>query len=118
MRHVPDASAESLEAFVLASIQPGSVIHTDGWSGYGSLSAKGYGHDVTIIKRNNKTASELLPRVHRVFSLLKRWLLGTHQGHKHLDYYFYRLAQQAVAVDPIPYDRIVHPFLPKENHNL
>ena len=135
MRQVPDASGESLEAFVLASIQPGSVVHTDGWSGYSGLSAKGYGHEVTIIKRNKQTASELLPRVHRVISLLKRWLMGTHQGavsHKHLDYYldeftfrfnrrrsrsrgmlFYRLAQQAVAVDPIPYDRIVHPISPQ-----
>ena len=64
-------------------------------------------------------------------SLLKRWLLGTHQGavsHKHLDYYldeftfrfnrrksksrgklFYRLVQQAVAVDPAAYKMIVHP---------
>jgi len=72
-----------------------------------------------------------MPRVHLVISLLKRWLMGTHQGavsQKHLDYYldeftfrfnrrrsksrgklFYRLAQQAVAVDPVPYDRIVHP---------
>ena len=34
--------------------------------------------------------SEMLPRVHRVVSLLKRWLLGTHQGavsRAHLDYY-------------------------------
>jgi hypothetical protein len=76
-------------------------------------------------------ASELLPRVHRVISLLRRWLMGTHQGavsHKHLDYYldeftfrfnrrksksrgklFFRLAQQAVAVAPVPYDLIVHP---------
>ncbi len=71
-----------------------------------------------------------MPRVHRVISLLKRWLIGTHQGavsHKHLDYYldeftfrfnrrrsknrgklFFRLAQQAVAVDPVTYYRIVH----------
>ena len=72
-----------------------------------------------------------MPRVHRVISLLKRWLMGTHQGavsHKHLDYYldeftfrfnrrrsknrgklFFRLAQHAVAVDPVLYDQIVHP---------
>ena len=72
-----------------------------------------------------------MPRVHRVISLLKRWLLGTHQeavSHKHLDYYldeftfrinrrrsrsrgklFFRPVQQAVAIDPIPLDRILHP---------
>ena len=51
---------------------------------------KGYKHEVTFLKGKKKTPSELMPRVHRVISLLKRWLLGTHQGavsHKHLDYY-------------------------------
>jgi transposase-like protein len=130
MQQIADASAESLEPFLLASIEQGSVVHTDGWSGYSGVSAKGYVHEVTIIKRSKKKASELLPRVHRVFSLLKRWLMGTHQGaisHKHLAYYldeftfrfnrrrsksrgklFFRLAQQAIAVDPISYDEIVH----------
>ena len=129
MRHIPDASAKSLELFLLDSIEAGSVVHTDGWGGYGGVRSKGYVHEATIIKRSKATASELLPRVHRVFSLLKRWLMGTHQGavsHKHLDYYleefafrfnrrrsksrgklFFRLAQQAVTVDPVPYDRIV-----------
>jgi transposase-like protein len=112
-------------------VAPGSVIHTDGWLGYLPLESKGYKHDVTFMKGKKKTPSELMPRRHRVISLLKRWLLGTHQGavrHKHLDYYldeftfrfnrrrsksrgklFYRLAQQAVATAPVPYDRIVHP---------
>lgn len=130
MRHIPDASAESLQAFVRDSIQLGSVVHTDGWRGYSGLSAKGYLHQVTVLKGRKETAMELMPRVHRVVGLLKRWLMGTHQGavsHKHLDYYldeytfrfnrrksksrgklFFRLAQQAVAVGPAPYDDIVH----------
>src|SRR5437016_13349697 len=90
MQQIPDASAESLHAFVRESIQPGSVVHTDGWKGYSGLSAKGYLHEVTILKAKKETASELLPRVHRVVGLLKRWLMGTHQGavsHKHLGYY-------------------------------
>ena len=129
LRQIPDASAESLHAFVRESIQPGSVVHTDGWKGYSGLSAKGYLHEVTILKAKKETASELLPRVHRVVGLLKRWLMGTHQGavsHKHLGYYldeftfrfnrrrsksrgklFFRLAQQAVAVAPASYDEIV-----------
>jgi transposase-like protein len=142
MRQVIDASAESLVPFVEASVQPGSVVHTDGWGGYSSLESKGYQHEITILRRKKKTPSELLPRVHRVISLLKRWLLGTHQGavsQKHLDYYldeftfrfnrrrsrsrgklFYRLVQQAVAVEPVPYDRIVHPTSrkAKANHYL
>lgn len=131
MRQVADASAQSLEPFLLESVERGSVVHTDGWSGYRGVTAKGYVHEVTIIKRSQESASELLPRVHRVISLLKRWLMGTHQGavsHKHLDYYldeftfrfnrrrsksrgklFFRLVQQAVAVEPVPLDRILHP---------
>jgi transposase-like protein len=131
MRQIIDASAESLIPFVRASVAAGSVVHTDGWAGYLPLESNGYQHKVTILKRKKKTASELMPRVHRVISLLKRWLLGTHQGavsQKHLDYYldeftfrfnrrrsrsrgklFFRLAQQAVAVDPVPYEGIVHP---------
>ena len=130
MRQIPDASAASLEGFLLESIARGSVIHTDGWPGYSGVIAKGYLQEVTVIKGKKETASELLPRVHRIISLLKRWMMGTHQGavsHKHLDYYldeftfrfnrrrsknrgklFYRLAQQAVAIDPISYDQIIH----------
>lgn len=131
MRQIPDASAGSLEPFVAESIVPGSVVHTDGWAGYKGIAAKGYVHQVSVVKTSKKKASELLPRVHRVVWLLKRWLMGTHQGavsHKHLDYYldeftfrfnrrrsnsrgklFFRLAQQAVAVEPVTYDLIVHP---------
>lgn len=131
MRQIIDASAESLVPFVQDSVALGSVIHTDGWAGYLPLEGKGYPHDVTLVTGRKKTASELLPRVHRVISLLKRWLMGTHQGavsRKHLDYYldeftfrfnrrrsksrgklFFRLVQQAVAVEPIPLHRILHP---------
>ena len=129
MRQIPNASAASLKAFLLESVERGGVVHTDGWKGYARLGAKGYRHEVTVIKGKKESASKLLPRVHRVISLMKRWLMGTHQGavsHKHLDYYldeftfrfnrrksksrgklFFRLAQQAVIVDPISYDQIV-----------
>lgn len=131
MRQIFDASAESLVPFVQDSVEAGSIIHTDGWLGYLPLEKKGYEHEVTFLRGKKKTASQLLPRVHRVIALLKRWLLGTHQGavsHKHLDYYldeftfrfnrrrsksrgklFFRLVQQAVAIEPVPLDRILHP---------
>jgi transposase-like protein len=129
MRRIPDASGESLGGFIEESVEPGSLVHTDGWDGYAGLSEKGYGHEATVLKGRGQTASELLPRVHRVASLLKRWLLGTHQGAvsmEHLDYYldeftfrfnrrtsryrgklFYRLLQQAMAVEPVPYRTMV-----------
>jgi transposase-like protein len=129
MRRIKDSSANSLVPFVVESVEPGSVVHTDGWQAYNGLSGKGYTHEVTILRGRTETASQLLPRVHRVISLLERWLLGTHQGavsHEHLDYYldeftfrfnrrtsrhrgklFYRLLQQALAVDPSPYREMI-----------
>ena len=129
MRRISDASAESLHPFVKDFIAPGSVVHTDGWRGYAGLDVQGYTHEVTVLKRKKESASELLPRVHRIVSLLKRWLMGTHQGavsHKHLDYYldeftfrfnrrksasrgklFFRLMEQAAAVEPSTYRTIV-----------
>ena len=79
LRHIPDASSSSLLAFVQDSIEPGSTVHTDGWLGYLPLEANDYRHRITYLKDHAEQASDLLPRVHRVFSLLKRWLLGTHQ---------------------------------------
>jgi transposase-like protein len=90
MRSIPDASAESLMPFIKDAIEPGIIVHTDGWIGYLPVQAAGYDHEVTFLKGRKKPASELMPRVHRVASWLKRWLMGTHQGavtHEHLDYY-------------------------------
>ena len=142
MQKVIDASADSLHPFVEASIEPGSTVCTDGWEGYSALEIKGYVHEIIVIKKSKKSASELLPRVHRVISLLKRWLLGTHQGavsHKHLDYYldeftfrfnrrtsrhrgmlFYRLVQQSVLSEAVPYRKIVKgpPKKDTGDHNM
>jgi transposase-like protein len=129
MKRIPDASSRSLHPFVEQSAEPGSVIHTDGWEGYSGLETKGYTHQVTIIRKRKESASDLLPRVHRVVSLLKRWLMGTHQGAvspEHLDYYldeftfrfnrrtsrhrgklFFRLVQQAVSVEPVTYGEMI-----------
>ena len=130
MARIPEASRAALHAFVQRTIEPGSVVHTDGLLAYRGLDRLGYEHEVTVLQGQEKDAAvKLLPRVHQVASLLKRWLLGTHQGAvrpKHLDYYldeftfrfnrrtsrsrgklFYRLLQQAVQVDPAPYKTIV-----------
>lgn len=130
MARVADGSAEHLLGFIQESVAAGSQIHTDGWKPYQGLAALGYGHEVTKLKGQPlNAATEELPRVHRVASLLKRWLLGTHQGAiapEHLDYYldeftfrfnrrnsasrgklFYRLIQQAVQVAPAPYRTLV-----------
>ena len=106
-----------------------STIHTDGWEGYVGLEALGYRHEYDFLAGSSQSASELLPHVHRVAALLKRWLIGTHQGavsREHLDYYldeytfrfnrrrsrhrgklFYRLVQQAATVGPTTYSEMV-----------
>ena len=125
MRHILDATANSLQLFIVASVEPKSTIHTDGWEGYNGLSELGYHHKMIVQSGKQKKAHELMPGVHRVASLLKRWILGTHQGsisNEHLEYYldeftfrfnrrtsqyrgklFYRLLQQAVETWPKPY---------------
>jgi len=70
LRHIADASAASLQGFVEEAIEPGSVVHTDGWESHAGLKEKGYKHKVTILKRRRQSPSELLPRVHLVASLL------------------------------------------------
>lgn len=129
LRRIPDASADSLIDFVQDAVEPRSRVHTDGWLGYEPLRRNSYKHDVTFLEGQPQSASQLLPHVHRVVSLLKRWLLGTHHGavtHEHLDYYldeftfrfnrrrsasrgklFFRLVQHAVLVDPAPYESLI-----------
>ena len=126
LQRVADASAASLENAVKASVEPGSIVHTDAWVGYSGLSELGYTHD--IVRQGADVGENLLPKVHLIASLLKRWLLGTYQGAvrpSHLDYYldeytfrfnrrtsrsrgklFYRLVQQAAVVDPVPVKNI------------
>lgn len=128
---VPDVSATGLVPFVEKAVAPGSVVRTDGWGGYEPLAAKGYSHRVIPIKPSGRRAHQLLPRVHRVAALLKRWLLGTHHGAVspyYLDYYldeftfrfnrrtsrqrgklFYRLVQQALLVDPVHWEEVLGP---------
>ncbi len=130
MACIPNASAKSLEGFVGQAVDSGAIVRTDGWLGYQGLKKRGYRHRVKVIRGSGKTASQLLPRVHRVASLLDRWLLGTHQGGvspQHLGYYldeftfrfnrrksrsrgklFYRLVQQALQVGPVSYNGIVN----------
>ena len=127
---VPDVSAASLMPFVRARVAPGSVVRTDGWRGYNQLTSEGYTHERTVLSASGDPAHVAMPGVHRVASLLKRWLLGTHQGAvrpEQLDAYlqeftfrfnrrrsrsrgllFYRLLEQAVATDPAPYEMIAH----------
>lgn len=123
MRFIPDASANSLSSFITDVIQEGSTVHTDGWLGYNEVKSLGYNHKVTVVSKSNDQAHVSMPGVHRIASLLKRWLLGTHQGSfstNHLQSYleeytfrfnrrtsksrglvFRRLLEQAVATAPI-----------------
>ena len=119
---VPDSTAESLTGAVTEAAEVGSTVCTDGLTSYAGLSGLGYQH--SVIRKEESVGEHLLPKAHLVASLLKRWLLGTYQGAvkpAHLDYYldeftfrfnrrtsrsrgklFYRLVQQAVAIDPVP----------------
>lgn len=127
-RCIPNASEDSLIPFIEDNVEAGSVVKTDGWKGYVSVTRKGYRHVAHKISKSGKEASELLPNVSLVTGLVKRWLMGTHQGgisSNHLQYYldeyafrfnrrlstyrgklFYRFMQQAVTTEAASLQRI------------
>ena len=128
LRRVPDASERSLLPFVQESIEPGSLVRTDGSFAYRSLPEHGYPRHRIVHLGSDDPAHVTMPGVHRIAALLKRWLLGTHQGSvrpRQLDYYldeytfrfnrrtsrsrgllFYRLLEQAVATAPVTYNEV------------
>ena len=139
MLPLADASAASLHAFVKDHIGLGTRVITDGWQGYHGLEKLGYTHDrrsQRAARARGEDPGELLPAVHRVASLAKRWLLGTHQGAAdaaHLASYlnefvfrfnrrrsrsrgmvFYRVLELAVAHDPLRYQDIIATRRPRE----
>jgi hypothetical protein len=121
---IPDVSEPSRTGFVGEAVVPGSVVYSDAWQGYSALAAAGYLHQPTSIAASGDPGHVVMPRAHRVASLLKRWLLGTHQGairpHQ-LDFYLdefvfrfnrrtsrhrglllNRLLHQAIQLDHVP----------------
>jgi transposase-like protein len=130
MAVLTDASGQTLGGFVSGHIEPGSIVVTDGFASYPPATRAHYGHERIV------GAKKELPGVHRVASLCKRWLLGTHQGSvepEHLQGYlnefvfrfsrrtsssrgllFYRLLQLAVDHDPVRYRQLVANPEPKK----
>jgi len=83
---IANNSAASIEAFVRANVKPGTTLITDGHASYPGLSGD-YRHDPRVV--GAMAANIVLPWVHRAFSLMKRWALGTYHGlrRKHVDTY-------------------------------
>jgi len=129
LKVIPDAQSTTLRSFLLDYVEPGSILITDGLSSYPGAAGSDYAHNPTPVKGSGMKAHDLLPGAHRVASLVKRWLLGTHQGsveEDHLQAYlneftfrfnrrhsrargmlFYRLLQQAVETSPTSYKELV-----------
>jgi transposase-like protein len=132
MRHIPDASGTHLLPFVSDVVMPGAVVCTDGWNGYNDLPDHGYSRKKTMLSSSGDPAHVSMPGVHRISSLLKRWILGTHQGSfvpVHLQSYleeftfrfnrrtsssrgllFRRLLEQAVITPPITETNITYGY--------
>lgn len=127
LSRIKNASEEQLKGFIKANIEIGSTIVTDGWKGYTNSALQSYVHIVSEpVQYENE---EMLPNAHRVASLLKRWLMGTHQNFvspDKLDYYldeytfrynrrtsksrgllFYRILEQAVLHEPVTNKQII-----------
>jgi transposase-like protein len=77
---IPNAEADTLRLFLLTHVVPCGTVLTDGLASYPLAAGDDYIHRSTSVKGSGMDAHEILPGVHRVVSLVKRWLLGTHQG--------------------------------------
>jgi len=128
LQRVDSATKKNIEIFISDVVEPNSTICTDGSQAYGSVNEMGYSRKKTVHLGSDIPAHETMPGVHRVASLMKRWLLGTYQGAvqpKQLDYYldeytfrfnrrksrsrgllFYRLLEQSVTTQPLTYKNI------------
>ena len=132
MSVIDNASADSLHGFIDKNIEKGSHLITDDWSGFSGIEAKSYTRQIHVQKKA-EDEDKMLPHVHTIVSLLKRWLLGTHQGRvepKHLQAYldeyvfrfnrrksaqrgllFYRLLEYAMRTKTMTYKDLT-------NHNI
>ncbi len=129
LQRIRNDAEECIVPFVQASIEPGAQVRTDGSAAYRSLSKLGYDHQSNVMLGAEVPAHVSMAGVHRVASLVKRWILGTHHGSvqpEHLDAYldefvfrfnrrtsgsrgmlFYRLLQQAVVTAPVTYADVI-----------
>jgi len=128
LQRVTSKSEKAVLPFVLDAVQSGSIVRTDGSAAYRKLEKHGYQREKTVMAGAKDPAHITMPGVHRVASLLKRWLLGTHQGAvrpEQLDFYldefvfrfnrrtsrsrgllFYRMLEQALVTEPVTYAQI------------
>jgi len=89
LRVAPGARQSDIDPFFRDNVAKGAVVRTDGWDGYRHLRSMGYDHR-PVVEGDPESASKVLPLVHREFSNLKDWLMGTHHGRverKHLQAY-------------------------------
>jgi len=122
------ASAEDLLPFIEEAIERGSTVISDGWYPYSKLKSMGYNHE--IVRNEDGKTENLLPHVHTIASLVKRWILGTFQGScskEHFGYYldeyafrynrkksnsrgllFQRLLENAVQIEATTYKNLIH----------
>lgn len=128
LKLIKEATGKNLLKFIRTNVEKHSIVVTDGYRSYASVGKKGYAH---IVQKQviAMTEDEMLPNVHRVAALLKRWLLGTHQNYasavrlqKYLDEFsfrynrrksnsrgllFHRVIEQAMSREPITNKKVL-----------
>jgi len=129
IKRLDRGNQENLQSFIAQTVAPGSLVHSDGSGAYKKVTEQGVDHKVTVHLGSSVPARESMPGVHRVASLLQRWMMGIHHGAvqpSQLDYYldefvfrfnrrksasrgllFYRLLQQAVVTEPVTYAQVI-----------
>ena len=128
LQRLEEATQTTLQQFICKHVKAGAIVCTDGSGVYHRIHDAGYERDKQVIQGSDEPAHEKLVAVHRVAALVKRWLLGTHQGSvnmEHMDAYlneyafrfnrrtskargllFFRLLELAVKTPPIKYNDV------------
>ena len=107
LKYIPQVNGDVIAKFLNGCVQKGAILHTDQLPSYDSLADLGFFVDSRVVKSTAKEKQKVieekkagqkaehkvmvhLPRIHRVFSLVKRVNICTHQGsfsEKHLQSY-------------------------------
>ena len=118
MRHVPDVSGDSLIPFIRDSISPDAILITDAWKGYSQVGNYGYTREIKNLSDSDDFTHVHMPGVHRLASLLKRWILGTHQGsvsgmhlQAYLEEYTFRLNRRNARSRGLVFKRLIEQSL-------
>jgi len=126
LKHLKSREASEIQGFILGAIEPGAKIISDRHKSYVTIVGKGYAHAPQkkpyIWEEVDGNDDRLLPRLHRVAALMKRWYLGTYHGgmsmkeiQPYLDEFVFRFNRRTSGSRGLIFHRMVEAALRPTN---